>query len=59
MENEKPIKNEQALVKKVSDIANVLAAAGVGFTDYITQLTYILFLKIDDEREEYGSFSFL
>ena len=57
MENEKPIKNEQALVKKVSDIANVLAAAGVGFTDYITQLTYILFLKMDDEREEYGLLS--
>lgn len=54
MENEKQIKSEQALVKKVSDIANVLAAAGVGFTDYITQLTYILFLKMDDEREEYG-----
>ena len=54
MENEKQVKNEQALVKKVGDIANVLAAAGVGFTDYITQLTYILFLKMDDEREEYG-----
>lgn len=54
MENEKQMKSEQALVKKVSDIANVLAAAGVGFTDYITQLTYILFLKMDDEREEYG-----
>lgn len=35
MENEKQMKSEQALVKKVSDIANVLAAAGVGFTDYI------------------------
>ena len=54
MENEKQMKSEQALVKKVSDIANVLAAAGVGFTDYITQLTYILFLKMDDEREEHG-----
>lgn len=47
-------KSEVALVKKVWDIANVLASAGVGFTDYITQLTYILFLKMDDEREEYG-----
>ena len=37
-------KNETALLKKVWDIANVLAAEGVGFTDYITQLTYILFL---------------
>lgn len=34
-------KNEAALLKKVWEIANVLAAAGVGYTDYITQLTYI------------------
>lgn len=47
-------KSEAALVKKVWDIANVLAAAGVGFTDYITQLTYILFLKMDQEKEELG-----
>lgn len=47
-------KSEAALVKKVWDIAAVLAAAGVGFTDYITQLTYILFLKMDDEKESYG-----
>ena len=48
------VKSESTLIKKVGDIANVLAAAGVGFTDYITQLTYILFLKMDDEREAYG-----
>lgn len=48
------VKSESTLIKKVGDIANVLAAAGVGFTDYLTQLTYILFLKMDDEREEYG-----
>ena len=47
-------KNEAALLKKVWEIANVLAAAGVGYTDYITQLTYILFLKMDDEKEEMG-----
>ena len=48
------VKSESTLVKKVWDIANVLAAAGVGFTDYITQLTYILFLKMDNEKEELG-----
>ena len=48
---ENQTKTESALIKKVKDIANVMAAAGVGFTDYITQLTYILFLKMDDEKE--------
>lgn len=47
-------KNESALVKKVWNIANVLSANGVSFTDYITQLTYILFLKMDAEKEELG-----
>lgn len=51
---ENQIKTESALIKKVGDIANVMAAAGVGFTDYITQLTYILFLKMDEEKEEIG-----
>ena len=47
-------KTESALLKKVWDIANVLSAAGVGFTDYITQLTYVLFLKMADEKEAMG-----
>ena len=47
-------KTESALIGKVWSIANVLSAAGVGFTDYITQLTYILFLKMDDEKEVMG-----
>jgi type I restriction enzyme M protein len=42
--------NEQSLTKKVWQLAGVIAAAGVGFTDYITQLTYLLFLKMDDEQ---------
>ena len=45
---------ESSLAKKVWKIANVLSANGVGFTDYITQLTYILFLKMDNEKEELG-----
>ena len=47
-------KTESALISKVWSIANVLSSAGVGFTDYITQLTYILFLKMDDEKESIG-----
>ena len=46
--------NEQSLTKKVWNLADVIAAAGVGFTDYITQLTYLLFLKMDDEKAELG-----
>ena len=51
---EKTQKTESALLSKVWNIANVLSAAGVAFTDYITQFTYILFLKMDDEREALG-----
>ena len=47
-------KNEGTLLKKVDGIANVLASAGVGYTDYLTQLTYLLFLKMDSEKEELG-----
>lgn len=47
-------KNEKTLVSKVWKIANVLAADGVGFTDYIIQLTYLLFLKMDYEMAELG-----
>ena len=52
-------KTESALLSKVWNIANVLASAGVGFTDYIIQLTYILFLKMDDEKEAMGLSSYL
>lgn len=43
-------KTEASLIKKVDKLADVMAGAGVGFTDYLTQLTYLLFLKMDDER---------
>ena len=46
--------NEQTLIKKVDGIANVLSSAGIGYTDYLTQLTYILFLKMDSEKEKLG-----
>ncbi len=47
-----PSTTEQTLLNKVNQLADVMAGAGVGFTDYITQLTYLLFLKMDDEREQ-------
>lgn len=46
--------SEQSLVKKVWTLADVIAAAGVGFTDYIIQLTYLLFLKMDNEKVVLG-----
>ncbi|MDR1517123.1 MAG: type I restriction-modification system subunit M [Dysgonamonadaceae bacterium] len=46
--------SEQSLTKKIWNLADVIAAAGVGFTDYITQLTYLLFLKMDFEKTELG-----
>lgn len=43
---------EQSLPKEVWNLATVLAGQGIGFTDYLTQLTYLLFLKMDEERVE-------
>lgn len=46
------INTEQTLTKKVWNLATTLAGQGIGYTDYITQLTYLLFLKMDAENEE-------
>ena len=46
------ISTEQMLAKKVWKLATTLAGQGIGFTDYITQLTYLLFLKMDAENVE-------
>ena len=46
------LQREQTLSQKVWQLATVLAGQGIGFTDYITQLTYLLFLKMDDENSE-------
>ena len=43
---------ENSLIKKVNKLADIMAAAGVAFTDYLTQLTYLLFLKMDKELVE-------
>lgn len=44
--------NEQ-LVSKVWNYAHVLRDQGVSYGDYVEQITYLLFLKMDQEREEY------
>lgn len=48
-------KNESSLIKKVWTVADILSGQGVAYTDYVTQLTYLLFLKMDQELENvYG-----
>ena len=46
------ISTEQALTKKVWSLATTLSGQGIGYTDYVTQLTYLLFLKMDAENEK-------
>ena len=44
--------NAQALVQKVWNFATVLRDDGVSYGDYVEQLTYLLFLKMAQERED-------
>ena len=41
--------SENAIVSKVWNFANVLRDDGVGYGDYLEQITYLLFLKMADE----------
>src|SRR5690625_8029296 len=43
--------NEQ-LVAKVWNYAHVLRDQGISYGDYIEQITYLLFLKMDQERAD-------
>jgi len=42
--------NESTLITKVWNYATILKDAGVVYMDYVAQLTYLMFLKMDDER---------
>lgn len=44
--------NEQALVAKVWNYAHVLRDDGVSYGDYLGQISFLLFLKMDKERTE-------
>ena len=41
--------SESAIISKVWNFANVLRDDGVGYGDYLEQITYLLFLKMADE----------
>jgi len=42
--------NSATLVQKLSNYCNVLRDDGMSYGDYVEQLTYLLFLKMADER---------
>ena len=42
--------DHSALVSKVWNYAHVLRDQGIGYGDYVEQITYLLFLKMDQER---------
>ena len=43
-----------AIVQRVWNYCNVLRDDGVSYGDYLEQLTYLLFLKMAEERAEIG-----
>jgi type I restriction enzyme M protein len=43
--------NDTALVQKVWNYAHVLRDQGIPYQAYISQISYLLFLKMDEERE--------
>ena len=46
--------DSSAIVSKVWNYAHVLKNAGVGYGDYVEQITYLLFLKLAEEMTELG-----
>lgn len=42
---------EASLITKVWNYATIMKDAGLSYTDYVRQLTYLLFLKMDHERD--------
>ena len=49
----------QEIVAKLWNLCNVLRDDGITYQDYVTELTYILFLKMDDEKKALGLGSYL
>ena len=40
---------DSSIISKIWNLANVLRDDGVGYGDYLEQITYLLFLKMADE----------
>ncbi len=49
------IMSASEIVNKVWNYAHVLRDDGVGYGDYVEQITYLIFLKMADEREQGGA----
>ncbi|WP_334089497.1 DUF2339 domain-containing protein [Helicobacter typhlonius] len=49
--------SERAIVAKVWNFATILRDSGVSYTEYVAQLSYLLFLKMESERESIGESS--
>lgn len=49
--------SEKAIVAKVWNFATILRDSGVSYTEYVAQLSYLLFLKMESERESIGESS--
>lgn len=45
--------NEQTLISKVWNYAHVLRDEGVSYGDYVGQISFLLFLKMDEERTKF------
>jgi type I restriction enzyme M protein len=45
--------NEQTLISKVWNYAHVLRDEGIAYGDYVSQISYLLLLKMDQERQAY------
>ena len=46
--------NSSAIVQRLWNYCNVLRDDGLSYGDYVEQLTYLLFLKMADERTQIG-----
>ena len=49
--NLRKMSESKQIVNKLWNYCNILRDDGLSYGDYVEQLTYLLFLKMDDERQ--------